>query len=325
MAKSKGKKKEKAGKTAPTPPKGDDTEPPSTSEGADTSTAPPSSALADLLGSDPNAPPEGKPKGKGKKGSKKGKKGSKKGKKGKKGKKKKKREAAPPEPEDTGPKYTQKDIDDYIKKREREKRRRREDRLVNKMKELISIVRPDDLRWSTYTLAPLYQFIRRPEVEVVTSFFHKAEAKKEEKKLLFADDANPDSDSLTKNRSGKVVDGKSVTSFTSHSTTKVEGNPGGFRKSKGWARMSLNKGTDGLSLIVINEVVPNHSPDLFYFIKLKPMILDKDNFFDNVVFGNVPGGHLTSLHSLLTFVYSPMFTLPGILPESELFHWTKFQ
>ncbi|CAL8125661.1 unnamed protein product [Orchesella dallaii] len=322
MPKSKGKKKEKAGKAATAPPTSDEGEPPSTSEGVgDTttatttgaSTAPPSSALADLLGSDPNAPPEGKT-GKGKKG-KKGKKGSKKGKKGKKGKKKKKKDVPPPEPEDTGPKYTQKDIDDYIKKREREKKRRREDRLVNKIKELISIVRPEDIRWTTYTLAPLYQFIRRSEVEVVTAFFHRAETKKEEKKLLFADDANPDSDSLGKSKS-KMADGKSVTSMTSQSTTKVEKSPGGFRKSKGWTRMSINRGTDGLSLIVINDVVPNNSPDLFYFIKLKQIILDKDNFFDNVVFGNVPGGHLTSLHSLLTYVYSPMFTVPGILPES---------
>lgn len=334
MAKPKGKKKgtKGKGKAAATTTATAAPAEAVTTDGGDTTTAPtttatPNSAWADLLGSDPNAPTERPDKpGKGKKG-KKGKKGSK-GTKGKKGKKKKKKEAAETtEREDTAPQYTQADIDEHLKKREKERKRRREDRLVNKMKDLVTIVRADDFRWNTYSLAPLYQFIRRPDVEVVTAFFHKEEIKREEKKLLFADNIEDDAESYDhkKAKAAASIAAKSVSSVTSSQSATVSTGKfkrkskvfGQFRGSKGWAKMSMTRDTDGLSLIVLNEVVPNSSVDMFYFVKLNRIILDKDNFFENTLFGNIPGGHVASLHSLLTYVFAPMFSIPGVLPESE--------
>lgn len=338
----------------PPPSSGAESEPPTTSEAVtgDTTTEPTTSGaktLADLLGSDPNAPTstDGEKKGKkgkgkkGKKGSKKGKKGKKKGKKGKKGKKKKGKDSEPTTTvTDTGPKYTQQDIDDYIARKEKERRRRREDNLVEKMRQLITLVPADDIRWTTYTLAPLHQFIRKPDVEVVTCFFHFEEAKKEEKKLLFADSGLDDEDNTsdplydqTKENAERDSIGQTEEATTRGSTTSLV-DPDDIKErarsknqkrksmetsnSKGWRKMSSSKGKDGKSLIVLNTVVPNRSPDLFYFVKLRPILLDKDNFFENVLFGNIPGGQVSSLHSLLSYVYGPMFRMPGVLPESKL-------
>lgn len=333
---------------------GDASEAPTTSEGVTTTAGDTSAAST----TDPNAvtdssaPPTTTEGGGKKKKGKKGKKGSKrKGKKGKKGKKKKKKkggETVKTEPVVTGPQYTQQDIDDYVRKREREKKRRREDRLVSKMKDLVSIVPSDDLRWTTYTLAPLYQFIRKPEIEIITCFFHKEEMKrgKEKKELLFADGGLGEDDELGMmgiddeggsegargrgmkdgvSNTGTAKSAMSVSSNASPSGTeqtakeiaKKENEERNLRNSRGWKRMSLSRGSDGQSLIVLNDVVPNASVDLFYFVKLKPVALDKDNFFEYVMFGNVPGGHVAALHSLLSYVYAPMFQMPGVLPESK--------
>ncbi len=77
------------------------------------------------------------------------------------------------------------------------------------------------------------------------------------------------------------------------------------------------KTVDGYQLIVVNDVVPNESPDLFYFIKLRPVVVDRENFFEEVLYGNMPGGYLASLNALMAYVLTPMFYQPGVLPESK--------
>lgn len=72
----------------------------------------------------------------------------------------------------------------------------------------------------------------------------------------------------------------------------------------------------GYQLIVMNDVIPNDSPDMFYFVKLRQVAVDRDNFFEDVLFGNIPGGYLTSLNSLMSYVLTPMFYTPHVLPES---------
>ncbi|XP_035710852.1 uncharacterized protein LOC118436569 [Folsomia candida] len=209
------------------------------------------------------------------------------------------------------------------------------------MQSMISLVRSNDPRWTTWTLAPLYKFLRIANVEVATIFLRKFEAK-EDKKLAWAEE-DDDEDlrrqtlPLDKRRSSRVISTRYSThkkpvedvSGSGSRTSIFSGVESGRVEKASVSRLSHvskthvpggggggPKTVDGYQLIVVNDVVPNHSPDMFYFVKLRPVMVDRDNFFEDVLFGNIPGGYLTSLHSLMSYVLTPMFYQNGVLPES---------
>ncbi|CAG7836765.1 unnamed protein product [Allacma fusca] len=58
-------------------------------------------------------------------------------------------------------------------------------------------------------------------------------------------------------------------------------------------------------LVIIKVVVAYESPSLFFFVKVKPVTLNKENFFQTCIFGNVSGeGSLSSLPVYYLFVHS---------------------
>jgi len=218
------------------------------------------------------------------------------------------------------------------------------------MKQLVCIVQADDSRWTQWNLAPLFRFIRNPGVTVVTIFFRKIETKKEEKKLMWANEDEEESANIAKRellaekrssislKKGKtqsndslsslstVADGRIVKGakqrkgefvvskfleYTNHFGVKIVFSVGGGNPLR---RPDVK---DGERLVVVNEVLPNDSLDMFFFVKVKAVLLTKENFFEDCLFGNIPGGTISSLQGLMTHVFTPMFYQPNVLPESK--------
>jgi len=243
------------------------------------------------------------------------------------------------------------------------------------MQEMISIVRPEDERWTVKKLAPLYEFLRNPNVQVITVFLKKTETlvgysgdrdlfwrdyePDDDSRFdsgdlnladLFSDDNNEDEDEAVQTPDGDVdayIDNVDLDDDGDEDEEEGEDEErsegGGGNEEEGAEnkqvqvpkkkvkkvpkptrsqlirKMMTEEANDfrNSELMVTNEVIQNKASDIFFFVKLKQMKIDRDNFFFNVLYGNLPGGYLASLNSLLTHVYSPMFYQPNVLPESK--------
>jgi hypothetical protein len=187
------------------------------------------------------------------------------------------------------------------------------------MKQLVSILESTDPRWNEATEAPLLRFIREPDVDVVTIFFEKLEEKKvekkrareklplkkEEKKQESAEE--PNEDILMWDQLLDQGDGEGEDSSAGQADTPIPNKDlpsTGENEDGGYEEMYPDpfpdtppapQIEDTEKLIVLNEVVSHSSPDLYYFVKLKPTKLTNDNFLDFCVFGSAPDGDLSTL------------------------------
>ena len=188
-------------------------------------------------------------------------------------------------------------------------------------------------------MAIFSRFITDPDCVIVTIFFQRIEKAKAEKKLLWAEE--------DEGKGRKHSEGKKKRSSVRDSSGDREGGgdgtqekpeelsaPVSFIKKPTMAepKSPLDRFNDedledaplgpeptfegDEKLMIVNDVVANDSPDLFFFVKVRPTVLNKDNFFTSCLFGNVPGGCLSSLQSLLAFVFTPVFYARDVLPES---------
>ena len=180
------------------------------------------------------------------------------------------------------------------------------------MKELVSIVEPDDSRWNESTEEPIKKFIKEPNTGIVIIFYEqvreikekikrrdRATIKKEEKRKDSIDESAAEDilmwDQLIDE--GDEDEDDSLLQAELKMSEKLgldvpEQEADGMRSPNPEIPTAP---IEDEKLMVLNEVVSHNSPDLYYFVKLWPTKLTNANFLEVCIFGEAPDGDLSNI------------------------------